>query len=107
MINVLATVQIKPGARGEFLGHFNEIIPAVRNENGCIEYFPAIDVEAGLDVQSLDSDSVTVIEKWESLEALYAHLKAPHMVAYKQKVKDLVVNLSLKILTDATSPTPT
>jgi quinol monooxygenase YgiN len=101
MISVLATIQVKSGTRDEFLKHFSDIIPAVLNEKGCVEYFPAVDVNSGLDIQLLDPDSVTVIEKWESLDALHAHLKAPHMAAYKEKVKDIVVSLTLKVLEQA------
>ena len=101
MISVLATIQVKSGTRDEFLKHFFDNIPAVLNEKGCVEYFPAVDVDSGLDIQQLDPDSVTVIEKWESLDALHTHLKAPHMAAYKEKVKDIVVSLTLKVLEQA------
>lgn len=98
MISVLASISVKPGTRDEFLKHFIDNIPAVLKEDGCIEYFPAVDIDSGLEIQQLDSNSVTVIEKWESLDALHAHLKAPHMASYKEKVKDIVVSLSLKVL---------
>ena len=42
--------------------------------------------------------AVTRIEKWSSLEDLQTHLTAPHMLAYKEKVKNLVDNVSLKVL---------
>jgi len=32
------------------------------------------------------------------VEALQDHLKTPHMLAYREKVKDMVVDLSLKVL---------
>ena len=101
MISVLASIRVKSGTRDEFLKYFIDNIPAVLNEKGCVEYFPAVDVDSGLDIQQLDPDSVTVIEKWESLDALHAHLKAPHMAAYKEKVKDIVVSLTLKVLEQA------
>lgn len=101
MVSVLATIQVKSGTRDEFLKHFIDNIPAVLNEKGCVEYFPAVDVDSGLDIQQLDPDSVTVIEKWESLDALHAHLKAPHMADYKERVKDIVVSLTLKVLEQA------
>ena len=44
---------------------------------------------------------VTIIEKWGSLEDLQTHLTAPHMLAYKEKVKDLVDKVSLKVLMEA------
>ena len=83
-----------------FLEVFNANVPAVRAEAGCIEYRPAVDVASGLAAQRLEPDLVTIIEKWESLEALRAHLAAPHMAAYREKVKDLVVNVTLKVLQD-------
>jgi len=39
-----------------------------------------------------------VVEKWESVEALKAHLQAPHMQAYRPRVKDFVVSAKLQIL---------
>jgi quinol monooxygenase YgiN len=32
---------------------------------------------------------------------LKAHMTAPHMLSYREKVKDLVAGVSLKILTEA------
>jgi len=76
-------------------------VPSVKKERGCIEYFPAIDLDAGLPPQTLDENVVTIIEKWESLEALRDHLKAPHMLAYREKVKEIVENVLLKVLKEA------
>ena len=73
MINVIATITVQPGTRDEFLRIFNENVPAVLAEDGCIEYFPAIDADSGLEIQEKDDNSVVVIEKWESIEALHAH----------------------------------
>lgn len=101
MISVIASVQVKPGHRAKLLEVFKANVPAVLAEQGCIEYFPAVDVVTDLPPQVLDEDTVTIIEKWESLDALLAHLKAPHMLAYKEKVKDIVANVSLKVLEEA------
>ncbi len=70
-------------------------------ERGCLEYRPAIDVAAGLDPQVLDENLVTVIEKWESLDDLRAHLSAPHMLEYREKVSSMVTGVVLKVLEDA------
>jgi quinol monooxygenase YgiN len=101
MISVIASIRVKPGSVSEFLEIFKANLPKVRQEKGCIEYFPAVDVDSGLPPQVLDKNTVTIIEKWESLEALRAHLTAPHMLAYREKVKDIVQNLSLKVLQEA------
>ncbi|HRX81554.1 MAG TPA: antibiotic biosynthesis monooxygenase [Pirellulaceae bacterium] len=45
---------------------------------------------------------VTVVEKWESLATLKAHLVAPHMVSYRETVKHLVKNVSIQVLEPAT-----
>ena len=44
---------------------------------------------------------VTVVEKWASVEALEAHLMAPHMLEYRKRVKPMVVGTSLEILEPA------
>ena len=62
---------------------------------------PTIDVPTGLPPQELNNNVVTIIEKWGSLEDLQAHLLTPHMLAYKEKVKDLVDKVSLKVLGEA------
>lgn len=101
MINVIASIHIKEGRTSEFLEIFKSNIPNVLEEKGCIAYVPTIDIPTGLPPQELNDRVVTVIEKWNSLEDLRTHLAAPHMIAYKEKVKGLVDNVSLKVLEEA------
>ena len=99
MIIVLASIELHPGKRPDFLVEFRQIVPKVQAENGCLEYFPAIDTVSGLPVQGPARDDVVVIvEKWESMAALEAHLIAPHMMEYRPKVKEFVKRVSLQIL---------
>jgi quinol monooxygenase YgiN len=102
MIVVLATIELVPGKRESFLREFRQIIEPVRAEDGCIEYFPAIDLASGIDAQGAPrEDVVVVVEKWSSVAALEAHLMAPHMMAYRPKVKEFVKQVSLQILSPA------
>ena len=101
MINVIATVQVKEGQVSKFLEIFKSNVPEVHKEQGCIAYVPTIDVPTGLPPQELNENAVTIIEQWVSLEDLKAHLSAPHMLAYREKVKDLVESVSLKVLKEA------
>lgn len=101
MINVIASIHTKEGRLSEFVEVFKSNIPNVLEEKGCIEYVPTIDVPTGLPSQELNTNVVTIIEKWGSLEELQAHLSTPHMLAYKEKVKDLVDSVSLKVLEEA------
>ena len=42
MIHVIAVITAKSGKREEVLKHFRANVPAVRAENGCIEYGAAV-----------------------------------------------------------------
>lgn len=101
MIHVLASLHIKEGHLAEFIAIFKANIPYVLKERGCVEYVPTVDVPTGLPPQDMNQNVVTIVEKWESLDDLLAHIKAPHMLAYGEKVKDLVERKSLKILKEA------
>ena len=99
MICVIATIEVVPGRRDELLAATRQIVPKVRAEKGCIEYGPMIDKASGLPAQGpVRPDVVTMIEKWESLAALEAHLKTPHMAEYFQRTENLRRGLSLQIL---------
>ena len=41
---------------------------------------------------------VTIVEAWESFDALESHLMAPHMLDYRKAVKDLVKGVALQVL---------
>ena len=101
MIYVIASISIKEGRLSEFLDIFKSNMPNVIRERGCIEYVPTIDVPSGLPAQTCDGNVVTIIEKWHTLEDLKKHLSSPHMLAYREKVKDHVEHVSLKILEKA------
>jgi quinol monooxygenase YgiN len=102
MIHVIATIKVKPGTREKFLGILKANVPNVTAEKGCIAYVPAVDVESGIPVQmDLRPEVVTLVEAWESLDDLRAHLKTAHMQAYREKVKDIVKNISLHVMTPA------
>jgi quinol monooxygenase YgiN len=102
MIIVLATIELHTGKRPNFLAEFRQIVTKVQAEKGCIEYFPAVDTASGLPVQGpAREDIVVVVEKWESVAALEAHLIAPHMMEYRPKVKDFVKKVHLQILAPA------
>ena len=82
MIHVIATIEVVHGKREEFLTEFRKNVPAVKAEAGCLEYGPAIDLQTDIAAQlPLRSDIVTVVEKWESLVALKAHVTAPCTVS--------------------------
>ncbi len=102
MIHVVAIITTKPGERESVLADMHANIPAVRAEAGCIEYGPAVDAEGAGRIQTpLGPDSFMVIEKWESLEALGAHARAPHMAEYAAKTKDRLASRVIHVLSPA------
>ena len=101
MIHVVASINVRPGSLSRFLEIFKSNVPNVIAEKGCIEYRPTVDIDAGLAAQRLEPDTAVIIERWESLDALRNHLGSPHMLAYREKVKDLVSSVTLKVLQEA------
>ena len=102
MIHVIAAIEVHDGKRDVLIEEFRRIEQVVREEDGCIEYGTAVDAQTDIDVQIAERlNVVTVVEKWESVDALKAHLAAPHMVEFRERVKDVVTGISLQILDPA------
>ena len=99
MIQVIATIELKPDCLDEFLAILHENVPKVKAEEGCLAYEPSVDVDSGLPVQGeIRQNTVTIVEAWVNLDALHAHLKTPHMAAYRETVKDYVQDVRLQVL---------
>ena len=102
MIHILAVITAKLGLRDTILTHFRANVPAVRAENGCIEYGAAIDAANAPPFQTpWGPDTFVVIEKWESMDALKAHAAAPHMAAYGAKTREFIASRVIHILDPA------
>jgi len=107
MIHVIAIITTKPGKREEVLANIQEGLPRVHAERGCIEYALASDAEIdprytaagspGLNT-ALGPDALVVIEKWESLEALDAHIAALPSAPSSVKNRDLIAGRVVHIL---------
>ena len=99
MIHVLAQIENTPGHSSDFLAEFAKVAILVRQEAGCIEYGAAVDVPTGIPVQNfLGDDTVLIIEKWDSIDHLKAHLVAPHMTDYRVRIKPFVKSVRLQVL---------
>ncbi len=97
MIYVVATNEVKPECREKFIEITRENIPNVLAEDGCIFY--RLNEDAACDFCPANENILTFVECWESLDALKAHLAAPHMAAYMENVKDMRISSSLKVMT--------
>ena len=101
MIHVLAYITTKPGLRERVLAEFRANMPAVHAEDGCIEYQPVVDTAGPGFETPAGPDTFVVVEKWETLEALKAHVAAPHMASYAAKVKDMLERRVIHVLSPA------
>ena len=102
MIHVIATIELQPGRREEFLAEFRKLVPLVHAEEGCLTYGPAVDVASGIAAQPpVRDDVVTIVETWTSLDHLKAHIAAPHMLDYRARVKEMLVKTTLSVLAPA------
>jgi quinol monooxygenase YgiN len=102
MIHVIAIITAKSGQRESVLQTARANIPAVRAEDGCIEYSLATDAEGMGSFQTkFGPDTFVFVEKWRDPQALKAHATAPHMAAYSAKVKDMIASRVIHVLSPA------
>ncbi len=102
MIHVIATIELAAGKRNDFLKIIHPLVNKVKAEKGCLDYGPGIDMPTSIKAQiPLRDNVVTMVERWADLKALEEHLRAPHMMAYREEVKDMVVGIKLQILQPA------
>ena len=102
MIRVIATVELAEGRRDEFLDALRQLVPKVLAEEGCVEYGPWVDVPTNVTAQpAVRQNAVTVVEKWESIQALEVHLLAPHMMEFRRTTEPIRARVALQILEPA------
>ncbi|MCP4776545.1 MAG: antibiotic biosynthesis monooxygenase, partial [Planctomycetaceae bacterium] len=58
MIHVIAQIDLVLDSRKTFLTEFNQVVPMVRAEAGCIEYAAAVDAASDLERQHCDPNRV-------------------------------------------------
>lgn len=102
MVHVVARITARAGQGPALLAAFKELLPAVHAEAGCIGYTPTLDAVTDIDRQEpVNPDAVTIVERWESLDHLKAHLTAEHMLAFRKKAGHLIEGADLRILAEA------
>jgi quinol monooxygenase YgiN len=70
MIIVTAMMNVKPGKKDAFILDAKELVVTTRQEKGCISY----DLLASTE----DEDLLVMLEKWENIESLNAHMETDH-----------------------------
>ena len=95
MINVVAKHYVKEDKVAEFIKKAKKLVEETLKEEGCIKY--------GLFQDENNPAILTMIEKWESKEALDNHMKTEHFLsivsvlgALDEKPKE--INLYKKVI---------
>jgi len=88
---VIVTVHSKTKSEytGQYVKEFDKVAVEVRAENGCLEYelYQCADEISGF----------FLFERWESREALDAHLKTKHMVDFLAKTAEWFESKEIKV----------
>ena len=102
MIQVVVTMIIKEGKMEPFLNECKKLRPRVLAEKGCLgyEYFREIPSPLG-NQEPVQKNRITLLERWESVEALKTHSSMPHMKEFLDRVKDLRESVSSRVLEPA------
>jgi quinol monooxygenase YgiN len=78
MLIVAGEIVVEPGAVESVRDALGTVEQATRAEAGCITYAFSQDVS--------DPAMLRIFERWESIDALRAHLQMPHMAAFGEAV---------------------
>jgi quinol monooxygenase YgiN len=100
MLTIVAEIRAYPNGlhKDKIIQAFKKITPTVLQEQGCHGYQLLVDAGVDVSYQSKDSDLIVMLEKWESIEHLNAHLQTEHMQAYQLEVKEHVADVKIRIL---------
>jgi quinol monooxygenase YgiN len=98
MINVMVTMIIKEGRMNDFLAECAKIRPGVLKEEGCHGYEYTREIASPVGIQEpVDSNRITLLERWESIAAIEAHSASPHMKEFGPRVKDLRASVTARV----------
>ena len=90
MLHIIVTMMVKEGRMKEYLAVCEELRLLVLMEKGCQAYEYAREIASPLGIQEpIEANRITLIERWESIDALKAHMETRHMKEAGVKMKDL------------------
>ncbi len=93
MIVLIATLTIKSGSAEAVIAAAKPCIDGTRAEPGCVSY--------DLNHSVTDPDTMVFVERWASREAIDAHMRMPHFLAWREKAAGLILDRKIEIITPA------
>ena len=102
MVQLIVTVNTRPGRLADYVATFRALAQRVRSEEGCIEYDIYVDSDDRRFDNEVRPDTVVLCEKWESIEALQRHTRSsPALIEFRQAVKDIKLQSRYRLLRPA------
>ena len=103
-VYVLCRFDLTPDADvAEYAGKTLSVVPTVRAEKGCRMYTLLKDAATDWDKpMRFGGRTMWMLEKWDSVEALKAHLETPHMKAFGPTVRQMRTSSTFHVLEPVT-----
>ncbi|MDR2314664.1 MAG: antibiotic biosynthesis monooxygenase [Spirochaetaceae bacterium] len=99
MVHLVVSFMIKEGKMEEYLGELKKLRPLVLAEKGCVEYTFVREYQSPIAIQETPNPNrLTLIEKWETPEALAVHGEAPHMKEFEARLAPLRAGASARVM---------
>ena len=88
-ILVLANIEPKEGCQDSIIEVSKELIDESLLEEGNIDYQL---------LKPIEGDSLTFVEKWESLGALKRHMASPHFLNFGEESEEFVKEMTIQVI---------
>ncbi len=86
---VLAKIEPKEGCQDSIIEVADELIFETLQEEGNIDYQL---------LKPINGDTLTFIEKWESLDALKKHMSSPHFLNFGEESEEFVKDMTIQVI---------
>ena len=99
-VYVLCRFDLRPDASvADYAGRTLSVVPTVRAEDGCRMYTLLRDAATDWDKpMRFGERTMWMLEKWDSVDALKAHLDTPHMKAFGPTVRPMRTSSTFHVL---------
>lgn len=88
-ILVLAKIEPKEGCQDSIVEVSKDLIYESLQEPGNIDYQL---------LKSIEDDTLTFVEKWESLDSLKKHMASPHFINFEDESEEFIRNMTIEVI---------
>lgn len=88
-ILVLAKIEPKEGCQDSIIEVAKDLIFETLQEEGNIDYQL---------LKSIEDDTLTFVEKWESADALKKHMGSPHFLNFGEESEEFIENMTIQVI---------